>query len=415
MTTTNNLASTAAQHPGVPLRYTIIVGTFLPMLAAGIVIFSFGVFFKPVSAQFDWTRAETSGAFSLALIISGLGGLIFGRLGDKFSPRLIIVICGTLEGIAFLLLSQINSLWQLYLYYGILVGAGMANVIPASSLVVRYFKKQRGFMTGVTMSGAAVGAAITPPIATQLISRYTWSTSYIIIGITTLVITSAAAIFLYFSTRVRLPPTSTAAPAGQAAGPNTTARGLSFQQALHSRDFWCLGMALFCAAFAQQVVTVHAFPDATDAGISATDAALILTIINVACIFSSYILGSANDKIGGRLAMLISMGVLFISSILLLSASSVWSFFLFAVVFGIAWGGTSTLRSTLVAELFGLQAHGAITGAILLVAVIGGTLGPILAGHIFDISGQYHAAFLLVIGFNLIGFLMALYLKHRQS
>jgi MFS family permease len=413
MTAANSLSASATQKPGVPNRYTVILGTFLPMLAAGIVIFSFGVFFKPVSAQFEWTRAETSGAFSLALIISGLCGLLFGKLGDKFSPRLIIVICGALEGIAFLFLSQINSLWQLYLYFGILVGAGMANVIPASSLVARYFKKQRGFMTGITMSGAAVGSAITPPIATQLISAYHWSTSYIIIGLTALVITGAAAIFLYLSTHVRMPD-EPAADAGKVDGPNSTTRGLTFQQALRSWDFWCLGLILFCAAFAQQSITVHTVPDATDIGISATGAALILTFANVACIFSSFILGGINDKIGGRLSMLISMGALFISSILLLSASSAASFYLFAIVFGIAWGGTSTLRSTLVAELFGLQAHGVITGAILLVAVTGGTLGPILAGHIFDISGRYHTAFLLIIGFNLIGFLTALYLKYRQ-
>jgi MFS family permease len=412
MTAVNNPAAKATQKSKVPPRYTIILGTFLPMLAAGIVIFSFGVFFKPVSAQFNWTRAETSGAFSLALITSGLAGLILGRLGDRFSPRLIVIICGVLEGIAFVLLSQINALWQLYLYYGILVGAGMANVIPASSLVARYFKKQRGLMTGITMSGAAVGAAITPPIATLLISRYTWSASYIIIGITTLVITGLAAIALYLSTRV--PLQGEIRETGKNSGPNSAAQGMSFPQALRSRDFWCLGLVLFCAAFAQQVVTVHTVPDATDLGISAGDAALILTFVNLACIFSSYILGSANDKIGGRLAMLISMGVLLASSLLLLAASAAWSFYLFAVIFGIAWGGTSTLRSTLVAELFGLQAHGAITGAVLLVAVTGGTLGPILAGHIFDISGQYRAAFLLVIGFNIIGLMLALYLTFRR-
>jgi MFS family permease len=413
MTAANSPIAAKAQKPGVPHRYTIVLGTFLPMLAAGVVIFSFGVFFKPVSAQFGWNRAETSGAFSLAVVVSGLAGLILGRLGDRFSPRLIIIICGALEGIAFLLLSRISSLWQLYLFYGILVGAGMANVIPVSSLVARYFKKRRGLMTGITMSGAAAGSAITPPIATQLISQFSWSASYIVIGITTLFITVLASIALYFSTHIRVPEDFTSS--GKRAGRNLIARGMSFQQALRNRDFWILGLVLFCAAFAQQVVTVHTVPDATDLGLSAADAALILTFINVACIFSSYILGGANDKIGGRLAILISMGMLLISTILLPLASTAWSFYLFAVVFGIAWGGTSTLRSTLVAELFGLRAHGAITGAILLVAVTGGTLGPILAGYIFDIRGQYQAAFLLVIGINVFGFLAALYLKYRKN
>ncbi|MBN2058933.1 MAG: MFS transporter [Deltaproteobacteria bacterium] len=120
-------------------NYAVILGAFLAVLTSGVVISSFGVFFKPVSSEFDWARAETSGAFSLATIVGGLGGFIAGRMGDRFNPRLIILICGVLEGIAFILLSQITSLWQIYFYYGILVGAGMANLVPASSLVAKWY------------------------------------------------------------------------------------------------------------------------------------------------------------------------------------------------------------------------------------------------------------------------------------
>ena len=114
---------------------------------------------------------------------------------------------------------------------------------------------------------------------------------------------------------------------------------------------WCLALILFCAAFSQQTVTVHVIPHATDIGISPTDAALILSITNIVAIVGSFMLGNANDKIGSRLSMVISIGILFIGSLLRMGSSALWTFYLFAVIFGLAWGGTGTLRSTMVANI----------------------------------------------------------------
>jgi MFS family permease len=414
-----------------PDRYLIVIGVFLAMMVAGIIINCFGVFFKPVSTQFGWTRAETAGAFSLSLIIGGLAGIVAGEIGDRFSQRSLIVICGVFEGAAYLLLAHLSTLWQLYLYYGLLVGLGMANMVPASSLITRWYKKRRGLMTGVALSGFAFGAVITPPIATHLISSYSWSTSYTIIGGVALGINTIAAVILYLSARVKKPPEEFApaplttppanvppdSPIGKINSPTVSQwrLGLTFQAAVRSRQFWYLSIILFCANFAQQAVSVHIIPHVSDLGFSAAGAALILTITNGMSAIGNFSVGSANDRFGGRTSLIFSISILLISLVILLFANSLWVFYLFAVIFGMAWGGTATLRSALIAELFGLRAHGSILGVIILLAMTGGTVGPLIAGYIFDASGQYTLVFLLINGIVLIGLAVAVLLKYRAG
>lgn len=412
MADNNSLSSQGVRKPSFFYSYTNVLATFLAMVAAGIVISSFGVFFKPVSAQFDWTRAETSGAYSLTMIMSGIIGIVAGRLGDRFSPKLVIISCGAIQGLAYLLLSQMNALWHLYFYYGILVGIGLANVIPATSLIARGYEKRRGLMTGITLTGTAIGAAIAPPIATQLISNYSWSTSYIIVGGIILVITTISGILLRDPDPIRQ---SAHIGITTTERPNSEVRGLSLGEALHNGSFWTLGIILFCAGFSQQVINVHIVPHATDLGISAVNAASILSIVNGACIVGSFSTGSVNDRIGSRLAMVIAFALILVASLLLLEANGLWAFYLFAIIFGIGWGGTATLRSTMVAESFGLRSHGAITGAILFISTLGGTVGPLVAGHIFDISGQYQTVFLFISGLSAVGLVIASLLKLRTA
>jgi OFA family oxalate/formate antiporter-like MFS transporter len=129
-------------------RYDVVIAAFLAMLVGGMAVFSFGIFLKPISAEFGWTRTEISGAFSLMMILSGVLGIVAGRLGDRFKPTLIIIVCGAIQGLAYILLSQLTALWQLYVYYGVIVGIGVAGYAPTVSLVTRSYPKSRGMMMG---------------------------------------------------------------------------------------------------------------------------------------------------------------------------------------------------------------------------------------------------------------------------
>lgn len=410
-TTSNNRQVLSAQSINTPAArrsYFVIIGAFLTMVESGILISSFGVFFKPVSNQFNWTRAETSGAFSLAVIISGITGLIAGRLGDRFGPRFVTVSLSFLSGLGYLLLSRTNSLWQLYLFYGVMVGIGIANVIPVTSLMARWYSSRRGLVTGITMSGTAIGAAIAPPIATQIIERYNWSLSYLIVGCAAIVLIMVSALLLR-----NPPPVSHTSSVDKLSEQTHNLKDQQFglKQAARSLPFWIMCATFFCLIMNSQIINVHIIPAATDIGIATTRAATILSLTNVACIIGCFIFGTTNDRIGSKLSLVITLVVSSVATSLLLGAKSFGIFFLFAIIFGVGWGGVATLRPTVIAELFDIRSHGVTMGALFLISNIGGMIGPVVAGHIFDISGKYESVFQLVLLLNIIGLILALILK----
>lgn len=412
MNSRNNLLLQNTDKVDIPHRYFIVIGTFLSLFALGIVLTTFSVYFKPVSTQFGWTRVETSGAFSICLIVSGVMAIVSARLADKFSYRLVIISCGIISSCTCLLLSQMSTLWQLYFYYGILMGISLANIIPTTSLVTKCFKRQRGLMTGITMSGGPIGSLVSAPIITKLIDYYNWRTSFIITGIAVLMIIGISAIFLRDPARL-----NTSALDESYATQSRILKGgeINLRIAMLSGGFWIIGILFFCTNFTQQVIVVHLIPHLTDIGLAPIIAASVLSMANLGNAFGNFSTGRINDVIGSRLSMVGGMFIMLIGLLLLLfvTGDRVWVCYVFAVIFGLGWGGTAMLRSALVADLFGLHSHGTITGAILLVSNIGGSLSPLIAGYIFDVSGGYQIAFLISISTIIIALIMALLLKYK--
>lgn len=163
--------------------YIVAFAAFCQLLIAFGVIYSFGVFFKPIVADFGWTRAETSLASSINIIVMGAMSMVSGKLIDRFNPTIILSISGVVLGLGYLLTSQISTLWQFYLYYGIIVGIGMGMLwVPAISVVAHWFEKYRGLVTGIVVSGIGIGTIVIPPVATRLIASYNWNLTYIILG-----------------------------------------------------------------------------------------------------------------------------------------------------------------------------------------------------------------------------------------
>ena len=246
-----------------------------------VVYYAFGVFFKPVLNEFGWTKTTTSGAFSLALMINGLLAIVMGGLTDKFGPRIVVTLCGLLLGLGFFLMSKISAVWQLYLFYGILVGAGMSgSFIPLLSTVARWFLKRRNIMTGITASGTGMGALIGPPVAVRLISIYGWRVSYALIGsIILLIVVLSAQLIKRDPTQVG----QVAYGANQVEQKrlNLGADGFSLREAVYTSQFWVFFATGFCYGFCVFTIMVHIVPHAIELGISAIRAANITRIVQV--------------------------------------------------------------------------------------------------------------------------------------
>ena len=396
--------------------YIVVLSCLLIMLIAFGALFTFGVFFEPVLIEFGWTRAMTSGAFSLCMVLWGLTSMGMGRVNDRFGPRIVMIISGLFLGLGYLLMSQISAIWQLYLFYGVMIGIGMSGAfVPVLSTVARWFVKRRGFMTGIANAGIGIGTIISPLIAIWLISIYGWRTSYTVVGITTLVLIILVAQFLR-----RDPSQMGQLPYGagkvKADDLNLGTGGFSLWEAFHTRQLWMLCGVYFCAFFFIMTVLVHIVIFATGLGISAADAASILAIIGGLTIVGVTVIGNLADRIGIKSAMIISLTLLIMASLWLMFAKELWMLYLFATIFGFAYGGMSTVQSPMTAELFGLESHGVLLGFVFFCGTIANASGPVVAGHIFYVNGSYNLAFLICTAIAIVGLILtALLTPPRKS
>ena len=376
---------------------------------------SFGVFFKPLSSEFGWTRAATSAAMSVASIVMGFSGIAAGRLTDKYGPRVVLIASGLLMGLGNLLMSQVSALWQLYLFYGVLVGVAMSAAdIPIVVTVARWFVKRRGMMTGITKVGAGIGIMVVPLLANWLIFNYGWSRAYTIIGtIALVVIVLMALLFKRDPSQIdELPDGATEVEATES---NINTRQFSVKEAMATRQFRTFSAAWFSFMFCSQVVTLHIVPHVTDLGISATMAATIVSVIGGFSILGRLVLSSLSDSLGTKMAYMIAFSLLAISLVWLLFAREAWMFYLFAALYGMAHGASFALLSPMVAGLFGLQSLGSILGMVLFAGTFGSLISPMLAGRIFDIMGSYQLVFLILVVFSVIGLILISLLRPISS
>jgi len=374
--------------------YVIVSAIFVIMLMTFGLNYTFGVFLKPLIAEFGWTRAATSAAYSLCTLVAGFLGIFAGRLSDRLGSKIIGIACGFFLGLGFLLMSQVNALWQLYLFYGLIIAAGIGGIWPALlPTVAKWFVARRGLMTGIVASGIGFGQIIVPPLASRLIYTYDWRPAYIIVGIVTLVFIILAAQFLK-----RDPRQIGQLPYGEDKVKQESSvsedRGFYLQEAIRTRQFWMLCIIYFCFGFCLHTVGVHIVAHATELGIPPISAANLLAAIGGTSIVGKVVLGSASDRLGVKRSLVFSLILLLVSFLWVQLARELWMLYLFSVVYGFGYGGTITMQPLLAAELFGLSSLGVILGGVTFAYTIGGAAGPVLSGHIFDITGSYSLAFL---------------------
>ncbi len=378
--------------------YVVVTAMFFVMVVGWGSIYSFGVFLKPVLVDFGWTNAATSGAYSLYMFIHGLFYIVTGRLTDRFGPRAVLTVCGILLGLGYFLMSQVSLIWQIYLFYGVIIGISMSGFfVPIVSTVVRWFVERRGLMTSIVVAGVGAGTMVLPPLAGWLISNYGWRTCYVIVGTIVLLFAVSAAQFLRRDpAQMGQSPYGEPEPDANVPGLPSGLAGFSLSEAIRTSQFWVFTAILFCFGFSLQTVMVHIVTHAIELGNSAMISASIMTFIGGLSIAGRLIIGIGSDIIGNKRALVICLTFLPVALFGLMGAKELWMLYLFAAIFGFAYGGEVSLSSPIVAEVFGLKSHGIILGFILFLgATAGGAVGPLVAGRMFDITGNYYLAFLI--------------------
>jgi MFS family permease len=269
-------------------------------------------------------------------------------------------------------------------------------------------------MTGIVTSGSGIGTILLSLAASRLISVYGWRISYMIVGSGVLVLLMLAAQFLR-----RDPQQIGQLPYGEdetkGESLNAQAREFSLQEAIRTGQFWLVCAIFLCFGFILYTIMVHIVPHAINLGISPIIAANIIVIIGGVNAVGRIIIGYSSDRIGVKPSLLISFILMGTALLWVMAAKEVWMFYLFAIIFGFGYGGLATLTSMVTAELFGLRSLGAIVGVVMFSFTLGGAIGPLLAGSIFDISGSYKPAFLASAAVSAAGIILSSVLKPITS
>jgi predicted MFS family arabinose efflux permease len=251
-------------------------------------------------------------------------------------------------------------------------------------------------------------------VAAWLISLYEWRLSYIILGIIGLVVVVLASQLLK-----RDPAQVGQMPYGESKGEGQglkfEAKAFSLKEALSTRQFWLIFSMALCLGFSIHTILVHIAPHTTDLGFSATTAANILATVGGMSVLGRVVLGGAGDRIGNRQVFIIGFALMAAALFWLLPATEAWALYLFAAVFGFAYGGCVTSQPPLVAELFGLRSHGLILGAITFGLSIGAAIGPLLAGYIFDVANSYHVALLVCAVISVVALILTILLTPTKQ
>ncbi len=376
---------------------------------------TFGVFFKPISMEFGWTRSMTSGAYSLCLALYAFFGFLMGRLSDRYGPRVVVTACGLLSGSGYLLMSEVSTIGELYLFFGIMVGIGVAgNFTPLASTLPKWFVRKRGVMLGIASAGFGMGGTIMPIAATRLIATYGWRTSYLVLGVIVMVVSISSAQFLKPTPQSvgQFPDGENRMPIHIADGKS---RGMSLRNAISTRQLWMLAAIWMCHGAWTTAIPVHIVPYVTDLGMSTARAANILSIIGGLHIIGRITMGICADRFGSKQAFVIAIVVVIGSLFLLQVIRRFEMFYIFGAVFGFGNYGLAAVMPVLAADLFGLRSLGAILGVVVFCFGIGALTGATMAGKIYDVTSSYQVAFGILIAVAIVALIQALLLKPSRK
>lgn len=391
--------------------YIILLSGFFIQAVVWGISNSFGVFFDPLIKEFGWSRATISGAASLGFLVHGSASIVLGNLNDRFGPRLIMSGCGVFLGLGFLLMTRLQAAWQLYLFYGLITGIGLGgiDVIPLST-VSRWFKKNRGMMSGIIKVGTGVGMLTMPFFITWLIHHFGWRAAFMVLAF---MITLSVLFFAQFLVRDPILKSQFIDNKiqGAAQQKNKSEEGLTFQEAIATRQLWTICFIYFIILFCVYTILMHIVQHAIDLGIRPGLSASILSTIGGVSIAGRFLMGGAADKIGEKSALLICLLCLLSSLVFLQAVQTLGMFYLFAAVYGFAHGGFFSLVSPLIAKFFGTRSHGLLFGIVIFSSTIGGAIGPFMAGYIFDLTASYKMVFMILAVLCTLALVLATTLK----
>ena len=385
--------------------WLILAAGFSILFFSGGSRFAFGLMLKPISEDLDVSRSTLSAAFTTFMVVSAVAMPFVGRLVDRWSLRGTIAIGAVVGAAGLAMMGQVQNSWQVFAVYGVFYALGNSgtSIAPVVVMVSQWFVERRGVATSVAVSGNAIGQLFIVAALASLLVAIGWRSSLTILAVVNIVV------LLPLVLLVVRPSPPTQVPARSAddtdtpseAGPEPDFQPLTLRQALASRPFLLLiGIYTICG-FQDFFVATHVVAFAQDQGVGDVLAGNMLAWMGVMGLLGVLVAGVMADALGASRPTLLCFAMRIGIFALILLAQSTPAILAFGLLYGFTFLITAPLTVVFLGNIYGPHRLGTLTGTVSMIHQIMGGLGALAGGWIYDLTGAYDTAFMLMLALSL--------------
>jgi MFS family permease len=373
--------------------WAILAASFATFAVGAAMMHSYTVFLLAFVGAFGWTRGETSIAYAISQLMSGVTSPLVGTLVDRLGPARLVLGGGVVLAFGLLASTQADALWHIILLYGVVMtlGANCLGMVVFVPMLSRMFVRQRGLAVAVLQSANGVARAVSAPAAQALVAAVGWRGAYLAeAGI-------MAALVLPLALLFRGAGAAPSAPA-QAHSAAQARYAWTLRQAMRTPHFWLLFAVYLFTGLGSFLVALHQLAFAADIGFDKLYAATVIGLGAGLSLPGIIVTGALSDHIGRELSAVVTYGTSIFGvacALLITSPNQHLLLWLHACFFGLTWGARGPAITAKTADLFPGPNLGSILGVITIGTGLGAALGSWLAGLLFDLAGTYRLAFIL--------------------
>ncbi len=401
-----------------PYAWARLCASLLLMTIGGSGIYTISVVLPRIQADFGVTRGDASLPYTLSMIGFGFGGILMGRLADRFGVMVPVLLGAVFLSTGFIVAGSAGNLWHFSLAQGVLIGllGTSATFAPLAADTSLWFTRRRGIAVAICMSGNYIAGAVWAPIVQHFVDSAGWRQTYTGMGVFCLFTMLPLALVLR-----RRPPATTPLPVMTASKP---ARMIASEPPPGSDPSRPLGLSpavlqgLLCVAgvaccVAMSMPQVHIVAYCGDLGFGAARGAEMLALMMGAGVISRLVSGWISDHIGGLSTLMAGSILQGIALLMFLFTDGITSLYVVSAMFGLFQGGIVPSYALIVRQFFTPRQAGIRVGAVLMATLFGMALGGWMSGVIFDLTGSYRAAFLNGTAWNLLNIGIVAFLLYR--
>jgi len=384
----------------------VVITTYM----GGVVFFGFTAFIGPIEASFHtWSRTAVSFSVSLRGMESGILSPFAGRLVDRYGPRRLIAVGSIIVALSLVMLSKINSLWMFYLAFAVLaLGTSTCTLTVPMSAVANWFHKKLGIASAFAIIGFGLSGVLVPVIV-KLISIYDWRNTFLILAVGVLVVILPLSLVFrhkpepygYLPDGAQEPLVR---PSSESIQKPPVEKTWRVREVLSNGVFWRITVTYICHMMLLAGIITHFIPYLASVGIERSAASFVTMSLALASIGSRLAFGWLADRHERRTLSVAGFTAISIGIVLLLFVSdqAFWLVIPFVIFFSVGHGGNNALRSPMIVSYFGRGNFGTVLGLMMGFCSIGGVLGPLLAGRVWDVMGSYRLAWYVGLGIAVI-------------